>query len=77
MIAKDERISWTVKLSFVFITMIESLSMQALSPIVPFMIEFYLKGDYSGPVPEDVISYNTGIFEGGFRFMNIIACLLW
>lgn len=64
-----------VCISFVGITLCEVTIMNLIYPILPFMVEFYYKDSYSGEVPEDIISNNSGYLEGLYRLMQFFSCI--
>ena len=75
---KEEKLSLSVELSIASITFIENLIMNLVVPILPFMVDFYMKDEYQGlAVPEDIISDYSGYLEGGFRLMQFFACIIW
>ena len=55
----------------------ETISINLISPILPFMTEFYLKNGFETTVSEEVISIYSGYLESSFRCMQFISAFLW
>ena len=66
-------IAWSIT----SIMLIDNLLLGLMYPILPFMVDFYMKEGYESAVPEDIISDYSGYLEGGFRFMQFFACIIW
>ncbi|OMJ92237.1 hypothetical protein SteCoe_5005 [Stentor coeruleus] len=64
-----------VCISFVGISLCEVTIMTLINPILPFMIEFYIKDSYNNVVPEDIISNNSGYLEGIYRLMQFFSSI--
>ena len=73
----EDKLPLSIGLSITCITLIENLILCLIYPILPFMVDFFMKEEYEGAVPEDIISDYSGYLEGGFRFMQFFACIIW
>lgn len=71
----SNNLSLGLRMSFAGMSLCENTIMNLVYPILPFMVEFYMKDSYAGGVPEDVISAYSGYMEGWYRLMQFLACL--
>ena len=72
-----DKLPLSVSVPIASIIFIENLVLSLIYPILPFMVDFYMREEYEGLVPEDIISDYSGYLEGGFRFMQSFACIIW
>jgi hypothetical protein len=59
------------------IVLTENIILNLISPILPFMVEFYLRNETEDSATEYKISEYTGYLEGSFRMMQFFGSLIW
>ena len=68
----SKEVNWQVKITIIFLSLIEAGILNLLYPILPFMVEHYLGNTSS----EQLISEYSGYLEGIYRLNQFIGCIL-